>query len=280
MESHFHEANRLSWNAATLAHNSHKGNQAIFFRNGGSTLFPEELALLGDVRGHQLLHLQCNSGQDSLSLAAHGAIVTGVDISDEAIAFARQLSRQSGIPATFHRADIYEWFTTMPKACFERVFASYGVLCWLSDLERWAAGIAAALVPGGRFVLVEFHPMAMYFDEQWQPAYDCFQRAAIPQDGVSDYVAESGEGLTLCCLEPGVQNFINPHPSYEFIWGLGDVLTALTKAEFVLECLLEYPYSNGWRGFENMREIPGRRYTVPEGMPRLPLMFGLSVRKP
>ncbi len=279
MDIHLHEANRLSWNAATLAHNSHKGDQAVFFRNGGSTLFPEELALLGDVRGQKLLHLQCNSGQDSLSLAARGALVTGVDISDEAIAFACQLSQESGISATFHRADIYEWFKTMPAACFDRVFASYGVLCWLSDLERWAAGIASALVPGGRFVLMEFHPMAMYFDEQWQPAYDFFHHEGIPGGGVSDYVAASGRGLTPDTFEPGVQNFVNPHPSYEFMWGLGDVLTALAKAGLVLECLHEYPYSNGWRGFENMCEVSGRRYTVPEGMPRLPLMFGLSAQK-
>ncbi|MFF8324428.1 hypothetical protein ACH49M_05185 [Rhodococcus qingshengii] len=64
------EMNRLSWNAATVAHNSHKGDQAQFFRNGGSTLYPEELALLGEIDGSSILHLQCNSGQDSLSLAA------------------------------------------------------------------------------------------------------------------------------------------------------------------------------------------------------------------
>jgi hypothetical protein len=46
-----HEANRASWNEATRAHNAHKCDQAAFFRAGGSTLFPEELALLGDVRG-------------------------------------------------------------------------------------------------------------------------------------------------------------------------------------------------------------------------------------
>ncbi len=51
-----HEQNRLSWNAATAAHNSHKGDQAAFFRAGGDTLFPEELELLGDVDGLQLLH--------------------------------------------------------------------------------------------------------------------------------------------------------------------------------------------------------------------------------
>jgi 2-polyprenyl-3-methyl-5-hydroxy-6-metoxy-1,4-benzoquinol methylase len=83
-----HEANRVSWNEATRAHNAHKRGQAAFLRAGGSTLFPEEVALLGNVRGQRVLHLQCNSGQDSLSLVAQGALVTGVDISDEAIAFA------------------------------------------------------------------------------------------------------------------------------------------------------------------------------------------------
>ena len=40
-----------------------------------------------------MLHLQCNAGQDSLSLAAETrAQVTGVDLSDEAIAFAKALA--------------------------------------------------------------------------------------------------------------------------------------------------------------------------------------------
>ena len=104
LKKDLHEANRLSWNAATRAHNSHKGDQARFLREGGSTLHPEELELLGELRGRSLLHLQCNSGQDTLSLAARGALVTGVDISDEAISFARRLSADSGLPATFERA--------------------------------------------------------------------------------------------------------------------------------------------------------------------------------
>ena len=36
MKKDLHEANRLSWNAATVAHNSHKGDQAAFFRAGGT----------------------------------------------------------------------------------------------------------------------------------------------------------------------------------------------------------------------------------------------------
>ena len=86
MRKHIHETNRLAWNAATQAHNSHKGDQARYLREGGSTLFPEEVELLGGLAGKSLVHLQCNAGQDTLSLAKLGATVTGVDISDEAIA--------------------------------------------------------------------------------------------------------------------------------------------------------------------------------------------------
>src|SRR5205823_5625998 len=121
-----HEDNRRSWNSATRAHNSHKGDQAAFLRNGGSTLFPEELELLGEVDGKRLVHLQCNSGQDSLSLAKLGAQVTGVDISDEAIAFARSLSTDTGIPAHFVRSDLFDWFdrTAAAGTRFDLAFSS------------------------------------------------------------------------------------------------------------------------------------------------------------
>ena len=102
-QKEMHEVNRLSWNQATKAHNSHKYDQAGFFRRGGSTLFAEEIDLLGDISGQHVVHLQCNAGQDTLSLALRGAVVTGVDISDEAITFARQLSAESRVPAQFFR---------------------------------------------------------------------------------------------------------------------------------------------------------------------------------
>ncbi|NJR61400.1 MAG: hypothetical protein HC769_22735 [Cyanobacteria bacterium CRU_2_1] len=36
-----HEETWLSWNEATKAHTSHKGEQVKFFRDRGNTLFPE-----------------------------------------------------------------------------------------------------------------------------------------------------------------------------------------------------------------------------------------------
>src|SRR5450755_1565656 len=110
------EVNRLSWNEAIRIRNRYKGEEAVFFREGGNALDPEERALLGDLSGLSVVHLQCNCGEDTLSLAQLGATVTGVDISDTAIDTARLLAEAAGIPATFHRMDVYDWLEQAAQA--------------------------------------------------------------------------------------------------------------------------------------------------------------------
>lgn len=279
-----HEVNRLAWNEATKAHNSHKADQARFFREGGSTLYPEELALLGDVAGKRLLHLQCNAGQDTLSLARLGAEVTGVDISDEAIAFARRLSEESGIPGRFERADVYDWLEAAAQRGehFDLVFSSYGAIVWLSDIGAWARGIATLLEPGGRFVLVEFHPFLAMLDERGERVVSHYGggRLLSFDEGIGDYVAWAGPALTPSGYLDGVVGFRNPHPSHEFNWGLGEVVTALLEAGLQLESLREYPYANGFPAFEGTVALPSGRFAPPEGRPSVPLMFSVSARKP
>jgi len=271
--------NRRSWNAVVAAHDSHRGDLAGFLRSGGSTLFPEEARLLGDLSGRAVAHLQCNSGGDSLSLARLGARVTGVDLSDEAVRAARRLSEKSGIQASFVRDDVYDWLarTAEEGGRFDVVFASYGVVCWLSDLDLWARGIRDVLSPEGLFVLVEFHPAAEVFDESWNPArdYPSGGEPLVLEEGVGDYVAESGGALTPAGFAPGVGGFRNPEPCHLFRWGLGEVVTALAGAGLEITTLEEYPYSNGERHFAGMRELEGRRMVPPEGVPSLPLMYGL-----
>ncbi len=283
LRKELHEENRLAWNAATAAHNRHKSDQAGFLRAGGQTLFPEELELLGELSGQTLLHLQCNAGQDTLSLAQRGARVTGVDISDTAIEFARELSSASGIPATFARADVYDWLDAAGRAGeqFDLVFSSYGALCWLSDIQAWARGVAAVLKPGGRLVVVDFHPFAMVFDEQWQIKYNyfCEGRADSWDDWVHDYVANSGAALAPSGYVEGVKEFKNPHRAHGWEWSIAEILGAVLNAGLRLTTYREYPYSNGCRLFARMRELAGHRMVLPEDLPALPLMYGLAAHK-
>lgn len=277
-----HEINRRSWNAVTAAHNSHKVDQAEFLRDGGHTLFDEELELLGPLRGAHVAHLQCNCGQDTLSLVLRGATVVGVDISDDAIAFARELSRASGLPASFVRADVFDFLAqTTRHGTFDVVFVSYGAIGWLSDLPGWARGVRSLLRPGGRLVLVEFHPLVWCFDRDGRLVAPYFGDGPIREpEGVSDYVGRSGASLAPMGFAPGDAQFANACPSVGFQWTVAELVQAVLDAGLVLESLREYPHVNGCRLLDGMRELPGRRLALPPELPSMPLMLGLAARRP
>jgi hypothetical protein len=137
--------------------------------------------------------------------------------------------------------------------------------------------VARVLRPGGAFVLVEFHPVLWMFDAQWKHAYPYLGGEVVTEPGVSDYVASSGELLVPWGYEGGDRDFVNPHRCHGFCWGVGDMLSALLAAGLRIERFEAYPYANGWRGHERMRELPGRRIEPPDDVPAMPLMMGLRV---
>ncbi|HEY2743062.1 MAG TPA: class I SAM-dependent methyltransferase, partial [Polyangia bacterium] len=203
---------------------------------------------------------------------------------DEAIGFAGELAAATGIAADFERADVYDW---LPRAArerrrFDRVFMTYGVLGWMSDLELLFRGVAAVLEHGGRVVSLEFHPAAMVFDWDLQLRYPYFREAGPyrQQDGIGDYVALAGAALTPSGWLDGEKDFKNPHVVWEFPHAISELVGAALAAGLRIEALREWPYANGFRPFKDMRELAGRRFALPEGKPELPLMLGMVAVKP
>ncbi len=275
---------RRSWNLATQAHNRHKRDQAAFLRGGGSTLFPEEIALAGDVRGQRLLHLLCNAGQDSLSLAGLGAIVTGVDLSDEAITFAARLSTEASVPATFVQSDAQSFLERAEPGSFDVVFMSYGALIWIADIARLFRGIAAVLAPGGRLVVMDFHPLAWSFDDALHLKDPYFAEGHVFSEPVSDYVGASAGALSpsghaTSEADAGAA-YVNPHQAHSYQHPVGEQLTAMIEAGLSIVTVREYPYANGCRLNRALVEREGRRFTTPDGVPNLPLMLGVVARRP
>lgn len=288
MRRDLHEANRASWNEAARAHNSHKPGQAAFLRDGGELLFDEDYELLGALEDKDVVHLLCNCGQDTLCLARRGARAVGVDISDVAIETAKALSRESGIEAEFERADVYDWLerAVADGRRFDIVYASYGWSIWLSDLQRFVELIAGVLRPGGRLVLLEFHPFALMFERDLSVRYPYFDPGEPLrfEEGVGDYVAQSGEALAPSGYAAGEVDFRNPSPSYEFCWTMEDRISAIDGAGLRLETIREWPHSNGYALFEGMVALPGahdpRKLAMPVGSPSIPMMLGLVAQAP
>src|SRR4029077_16887688 len=140
------DLNRGHWDEATAIHARGNVYGTEDFKAGRCQLHRIEVEELGDVAGKTLLHLQCHFGLGTLSWARRGAIVTGVDFSPKAIALARSLAAELGIDARFVESNVYD----LPAALsghFDVVFCSYGVLCWLPDLTRWAEIVARYLGP-------------------------------------------------------------------------------------------------------------------------------------
>ena len=216
-----------------------------FFKRGGSTLFPEELELLrldGEIAGLQLLHLQCNAGQDSLSLAAETrAQVTGVDLSDDAIAFAKALATESGIAASFQQGEAIAWLESTSLR-FDIVFASYGALPWIEDLRRYMRGVARVLVPGGRAVFLEFHPLVWSFSEDWRADRDpYFSQGRAFIEPVRDYVGQSGAALAPSGYVEVNEPYVNLYEAHSYQHTVADIVQAMVDAPLTMTTMREWP---------------------------------------
>ena len=265
MPATYLDLNRALWNARTGPHLASDFYAVEAFKAGRSSLNGIELDLLGDVAGQRILHLQCHFGQDTLSLARLGAHVTGVDLSDEAIAAARRLSADIGVAADFICCDVHDLPRHLPEAQFDVVFTSYGVLGWLPDLSRWAALVHRYLRSGGRLVLVEFHPVVWMFDNDFTHVqYSYFNTGPIQETEVGTY-ADREAGIA--------------HESVTWNHGLSEVLGSLLDQGLQLTGFAEYNYSP-YNCFAHTVAQPDGTFRIGPLGEQAPLVYSVVAVKP
>ncbi|HEY4652832.1 MAG TPA: class I SAM-dependent methyltransferase [Pontibacter sp.] len=260
MQPEYIQKNKALWDARTGVHVNSAFYAIDTFKAGRNSLNEIELALLGDVRGKKLLHLQCHFGQDTLSLARMGAVVTGVDLSDAAITKARELATELNLDARFICCNVLELDKHLTEE-FDIVFCSYGVIGWRPDLNAFATIVSRFLKPGGMFLLVEFHPFIwMYDNQQEKICYSYFNTGTIIETEEGTY-AEKDAPLS--------------HDSYTWNHPLSDVISSLLRQDLTLTDFREYDYSP-YNIFRNM-EQHGNRFKLQEG--KLPLVFSVMATR-
>lgn len=255
--------NKESWNAKTAHHLKSDFYDVEGFMQGQSSLNSIELDLLGDLKGKTVLHLQCHFGQDSLSISRLGAEVTGVDLSDVAIYNARQIAEQLELDATFICCDIYD----LPKHLTEKfdvVFTSYGTIGWLPDLEQWGAVVSQFLKPGGKFVMVEFHPVVWMFSDDFSHIqYRYFNSGPIIETESGTYADRSAS------ITP--QNVTWNH-------ALSEVFQGLIQNGLEIGAMAEYDYSP-YNCFENTVEFEPKKYRIQTLGDKIPMVYSIVAQK-
>jgi len=154
--------NRANWDERAPAHAASPDYALASFREDPSFLSGVvrfDLPRLGDVRGLRGVHLQCHIGTDTISLARLGAHMCGLDFSPASLAQARDLASELELDVEFVESDLYAAVEALGGRRFDLLYTGIGALCWLPDIDRWAAVIAELLAPGGRLFIREGHPM-------------------------------------------------------------------------------------------------------------------------
>ncbi len=235
--------NRRAWDEIAGVRHQNTARPAEFYASGGSILDARATTAAGQVRGRRLLHLQCSTGEETLSWAVLGAEACGVDLSPKQIELARQMAQSAGLAVRFEAVDVYDLPADLQAGRFDLVYTGGGSLVWLPDLEGWAAVVVRALRPGGRLILLEEHPLAA-----------CLEIGADGLALVDDYFRR-GKALE----GTGWFHFIGGENArenkYEFNWPLGDVVSALARWGMRIEQLTEYPAGDGWRFGERAEQV-------------------------
>jgi SAM-dependent methyltransferase len=100
-------------------------------------------------RGRPVLEVGCGTGVDLARFARGGAIVTGVDLTESAIALARTNFSQQGLSGRFEVADGES--LPFPDDTFDFVFA-HGVVQYTTNPRRLVEECRRVLKPGGQAV--------------------------------------------------------------------------------------------------------------------------------
>ena len=268
--------NRKLWDAWTAVHTTGAFYDVQRFRDDATDvrIEPWERAEVGDVTGKSLLHVQCHFGLDTLSWARLGAThVTGVDFSEPAIAFARELASATGLAdrSRFVVSNVYDLPGPLAGETFDVVYTGRGAIGWLPDLVPWARAVASFVKPGGIFYIHEGHPTLWTIDDDQKTpndlrlAYDYWGGATISLPVVGSYADPTAH------VDATVQHGWNH--------SLGEVVTLLARAGLRIELLdekREVPWPVPWL----VSRDDGESFTWPEGqVGTLPLTYSLRARR-
>jgi SAM-dependent methyltransferase len=136
----------------------------------------DDLRVLGDVEGLDILELGCGAAQWSIKLAQRGARPTGLDLSPRQLSHARRLMDEAGVDFPLVEASAEE--APLPDDSFDVVFCDHGAFNFADPLKLVPES-ARLLRPGG---LLAFCSGTPFLEVAWDVAAD-----AVSERLINDY---------------------------------------------------------------------------------------------
>jgi SAM-dependent methyltransferase len=157
----------------------------------------DEIRVLGDVDGLDVVDLGCGTGYFSAWLAKRGARPVGVDVTPAQLETARRCMEQTGIEFLLVEASAEE--VPLPDGSFDLALSEHGASNWC-DPYRWIPEAARLLRPGGRLVFLHATPFAFVCSpdvgdatrELQRPYFGMHRFQWTPEDGIEFQLTYGG----------------------------------------------------------------------------------------
>jgi len=221
--------NREYWNKRAIREKAEKEKWLKRIKSNApyiEEMEPKLAPYLKDIVNKKIIVLQFGDGLLMLACAKRGAIVWGVDFSDEQIRIAENSAKYCGVNVKLVKADCQNLPESIPNDYFDLAIAECGVFLWIKDLDAWMKNAYKVLKKGGKLVVSDFHPLSIIAEEK-EGGIVVFRRS---------YFDESPDVY---------QPKENEPPHVEFVWKFSDVINSAIHAGFKIEYVEEYYVKKG-----------------------------------
>lgn len=256
------DANRHAWSRLSGKHYEAYKKRLLSGEHALNGVITREL---GALAGKRVIHLQCNTGADTLLLARTAKHVTGVDLVPENVHFAQRLARDLDVTnVDFIVSDVLK-LDDIALEPYDVVFTTEGVLGWLPELDTWARVVRGLLRDDGFLYALDSHPFMLCFDEdklragEYAIRYPYFGTEPDEEDSIGGYASAPVYGVK----------------SYFWMHTISEIINSLTRAGMHIAFFNEYPWLYyDFGGMTPSAEVGS--FALPFNKDKFPMTFSLK----
>ena len=188
-----------------------------------------------DVKGKKILNIMGSNGTKGVALALLGADVTIVDFSEGNKRYALEVAESARVTIDYIQADILRIKEFIRAGSFDVAFAELGILHYLMDLKPFMDIIHDMLKDGGRFILKDFHPVSTKLISYRGST------AKVRKYRITGDYFDAGLEKVEVAFSKHLPTSDNIQYVYIRKWTLGEIVTSIAQAGFVIGSLKEEP---------------------------------------
>jgi len=243
--------NRAAWNASSDEYQSTHARtlDAAPEAWGVWRIGEDELGVLGELDGRDVLELGCGAAQWSIALARRGLSPVAFDLSDRQLGHARSQRAAAGVDFPLVQATA----ESLPFAArsFDVVFCDHGAMSFARP-EPTVAEVARVLRPGGLFAFCHASPLlelcwdesAEIVDERLHTSY--FDLYEIADGAKVSYQLPYGEWIRLFRRHGFlVEDLTEPRPPADAETSFGEFASLQWARRWPAECLWRLRLGDG-----------------------------------